>query len=112
MYVFVLLVKLADNFIFILISSNASTKLRNWYTHYKTIIISSLPPGMGKVFFIAPTMQMYQVVHRPCVRPHPCNVPSNGDSSKKYRGDIDNLSMCKSSYKPETITDALETSYA
>ena len=57
-------------FIFILRSSNASTKRRNWYTHHETIIIFSSSPGRGDDFhLIAPTIRMYQVVHRPCARP-------------------------------------------
>ena len=72
MYVFVLVLQSDDNFYFILLPSNASTKGRNWYTHHKKIIISSSSPRCGDNFLlIAPTTRhMYQVVHRSCAHPH------------------------------------------
>ena len=57
-------------------------------------------------------MRTYQVVHIPCARSHPYNIPITGDGGNIYRGDADNFSMCKISREPVTITDVLETSYA
>ena len=39
---------------------------------------------------------------------HPCNFTSNGDGDTTYRGNTENISMCKWSYKPVTITNVLE----